>query len=912
MTVQKSFFPSPLELDQQNHPEKYAPKQGRSRSPGEPRKRSSGSARSRSESAPAVYDCNTCGLCSHCRTPQIQRFGKGEKRILFVGLCPGKDEDRIGIPFVGPSGELLCRMCSYVDVDLDKDCTRTNVNKCFSEKDPSPVQVQCCREKLLKDIEECKPELIICLGDIAINSILEKPKSIKRMSKFSAGMMHGLVVYSRKFNCWVASSYHPAFYLRRKNREDVPDDENLLAFDIARAVSYLGKKPLEPLTEVGNVLLSTSEEAIRVIRGMSSSIDPVAYDYETFRLTPWEPDAQLLSFSFTNSVDIGYFVPVGLNNPQTNQPYFTPSERDSIFEEWKKFLNSKAPKVVQNLNMEEIWNREYLHQPMSNFIHDTMLAQHILHCAFYTTSLAFQVFELTGHDYKEMVNTKDLRKEDPLKIFHYNCWDSRYTLMSYQRQIPRIKREGRLSEFNSLLQRGEMILVEMRRRGVLIDVEMLSKIEKTYAAERDKRVALMSASPGVVQYVHEHEGEKAFKGFNPESTSQLGKILYDTYQVPVYKKTKTKKGKADVAALEDIKKKTTNVHVTELIDNLFRFRKCGTLLKRAANYRRVIDPRFLVHPIFNLHTADTFRSSADSPNIQNVFKHDKELKKFRRIIIPSPGNILLEADYAALEVRVIAMASKDAELTRQIIQGVDTHRRWSSEIYRKPEKEISKDERYEGKNGFVFASFYGALPESIARRFPSCPDGHIAYVQDKFWNEFYGVRTWQRYTIEQYRSCGYVEGMSGFRRYGPLTINKLYNTPIQGPAFHLMLDSLIRIEEEFARAGLRSRLIFEVHDSVTIDTVPCEAEEVVKIVTDIMTMVRFDWQGAVPLAVEWEVSGYKDKNNWYDLQELSMRGCPACGVPRPHSKEKEKKDDHVETKYQCVVCGELVTEVSAK
>jgi DNA polymerase I-like protein with 3'-5' exonuclease and polymerase domains len=725
--------------------------------------------------------------------------------------------------------------------------------------------------------------------------------------------MHGLVVYSRKFNCWVASSYHPAFFLRRKNKPGVPNDENLFVFDIAKALSYLGKTPIEPLTEAGNKMLSDTNEAIRAVNEMCESVDPVGYDYETFRLTPFEPEAELLSISFTNKVDLGYFIPFGLVNPATGQKYFNLVEQGYILEAWKRFLTSKTPKLVQNLNMEELWNREYLHQPMSNFIHDTMLAQHVLNCNTLTTSLAFQVFEMCGHDYKEMVNCKDLRKEDPLKIFHYNCWDARYTLMSYYHQLPRLQREGRLLEFNDLLQRGSMVLVELRRRGVLIDVNVLKDLEEKYEKEKKSRVRAMASSPGVVQYLQENVDTRGFKGFNPESTSQMGKILYGVYQVPLFKKTKTERGAADVEALEMIQKKTDNENVKELIKNLFRYRKCGTLLKRAANYRRLMDTACLVHPIFNLHIADTYRSSSDSPNIQNVFKHDKELKKFRRIIIPTPGNILLEVDYSGLEVRVIAMASKDQELTRQIIQGVDTHKRWAGEIYRKPLDLITSDERYESKNGFIFASFYGATADSIARKFPTAPEGHIAFVQDKFWNEFYGVRTWQRRTIEMYRDCGYVEGMSGFRRYGPLTINKLYNTPIQGPAFHLMVGALIQIEKVFAERGLRSRPVFEIHDSVTIDTVPSEAEEMVQIVTEIMCAKRFDWQGIVPLGVEWEVG----ITNWYDLTNLEFGDCDFCHVHGPMGHSKDKKDlsegrKQITHSLQCGTCRQVKNWVEVK
>jgi len=239
-----------------------------------------------------------------------------------------------------------------------------------------------------------------------------------------------------------------------------------------------------------------------------------------------------------------------------------------------------------------------------------------------------------------------------------------------------------------------------------------------------------------------------------------------------------------------------------------------------------MDRLFKVHPCYNLNIADTYRSSANDPNIQNVFKHnvfkhDPELKRFRRCIVPSAGRIILEVDYSGLEVRVIAMASGDVELIRQICEGVDTHRRWASEIYQKPQEEISKDERFQGKNSFVFASFYGAVPDSIARNFPNVPDGHIAKVQEKFWSEFHGVKSWQEQTV--------------------------------------------RIEIELERRGLQSRPIFEIHDSIAIDTVPAEAEEVVELVTEIMVSKRFDWQGDVPLAVEWEV-GYP---SWYDLAPLN-------------------------------------------
>ena len=181
MAKQKAFFLSPLEIYQQEHPEEFEKKK---------RKRSSSSSKSRK---PKVFDCNTCGLSSKCKSPKIKRFGKGEKDILLVGLCPGRQEDRVGTPFVGPSGNFLRKKLKLFDIDIDQDCVRTNIVQCFSgvdkkgnDKSPTKNQIQSCVTNLLKDIEEVKPKLIIALGGEAIKvladtkglSLLIKPPSI--------------------------------------------------------------------------------------------------------------------------------------------------------------------------------------------------------------------------------------------------------------------------------------------------------------------------------------------------------------------------------------------------------------------------------------------------------------------------------------------------------------------------------------------------------------------------------------------------------------------------------------------------------------------------------------------------------------------------------------------------------------
>jgi DNA polymerase-1 len=255
----------------------------------------------------------------------------------------------------------------------------------------------------------------------------------------------------------------------------------------------------------------------------------------------------------------------------------------------------------------------------------------------------------------------------------------------------------------------------------------------------------------------------------------------------------------------------------------------------------------------------------------------------------------MEVDESSLEVRVVAMASGDQELIRQIKAGVDPHRKWAALIHSKPEAEITKAERSAIKSGFVFLSFYGGTWQTAANRFPHISREHIRDVQEQFWQEFKEVKEWQNRTIDIYRKFGYVEAVSQFRRFGPLNINKLYNTPIQGPGFHLLLNSLIKLDLNtdnlipiLEERGLESRPLFEVHDSLMFDAVPDEAEELYTVVSEAMTRNWFDWQREIPMEVDWDVG-----KNWYDMYSLQKEdsGLVVC----------KSKEDKVPLKEFCAV-----------
>ncbi len=869
MGKQPAFFMSKWEIFQKEHPEKF-----------ERKKRPACGGRPK---AKKIYDCDTCGLHRRCRTPKMERFGDGRKKILIIGQCPGRVEDRKGKPLVGPSGRLLKRMFEYVGIDMDADCWRQNIVQCYpgqndrgEDKEPTKEQYKCCSERILKDIEETQPKLIICLGGPAINAILKT----LNMKGFTAGQMHGKVVPFHEFNCWVGCSYHPAFFRYRSQKKDkYPDDEIILGYDLANIISYLDQPLPRPLSREGNRHLTNVDEAVEFIKNLIRENKPTAYDYEATELFPWLETADLLTISAANHVDYGGVIPLKLSN-DNGTAIFSRREQEVILDAWREFLRSRVPKVVQNINMEEIWGRMFLDQPADNIIHDTMIAAHVINNNSNTTGLGFQALMLAGHSYKGMVDVKNISSEPLDKVCNYNCFDGRYTLMSYYDQKAFFEANPGVGEFYKFYLEGAKELVSMRERGNRIDLDVLKELEDKYLSERELRISEMKALSGVRQYEEENEKE-----FNPDSSPQVAAILKNTYKIDPTKnrklpKIKNKKLCTDKNALPIIMEVTDNEEVRTLINALLRFRKTCSLTERATNYRNVMDKYGYVHPSYNLNMADTYRSSADSPNIQNVFKHDKELLIFRKCIVPSIGRIMPEVDYSGMEVKGIAMFSGDPELIRQIREGkkwdeehpegghnpFDTHWRWTSKMYRKPVEDVTKDQRYGIKNGFVFPSFYGSKDTSIVRSFPDLSPDHVKQVQKEFWEEYHYVKEWQNKMIRDYMQDGYVEAVNGWRRIGPLSINQLYNNLIQGVSFHLLLDALIRVGAEFRKRKLKSFANMEVHDSMAFDAIIEEVDELINIVTEIMCSERYEWQRGIPLSVEWEIGW-----NWYEMKPISIR-----------------------------------------
>jgi DNA polymerase-1 len=271
-------------------------------------------------------------------------------------------------------------------------------------------------------------------------------------------------------------------------------------------------------------------------------------------------------------------------------------------------------------------------------------------------------------------------------------------------------------------------------------------------------------------------------------------------------------------------------------------------------------------------------------NFQNFPK--REFKEIRNLICSPDDYLLLACDYGQLEVRVLTMASKDEKLIHDIWNNVDFHLQWSEKMVEKyPQilqacrdkilklnlkKEPKPIEflRSDIKNGLVFAWFYGAGKNSVAKHYEvnfGVPNFSIFELYEEFWDSYKGVKQWQKELQNFYNENGYVESISGRRRHMPLSINKIINQPIQSFASYDICicagDRLSYSAYNLNRPQLQYRI--NVHDELVF-FIPKSSDELdMLIIATEMVNPVYDCI-IVPLKVE-----IKGGRNWGSLEEIA-------------------------------------------
>lgn len=453
---------------------------------------------------------------------------------------------------------------------------------------------------------------------------------------------------------------------------------------------------------------------------------------------------------------------------------------------------------------------------------------------------------------------------------------------------------NKLDGYN-LLHQGAIALSEMESNGMRIDVPYLEKaMEQTAYRIKVLKEKLRSCE--------EYKLQRRRYGVRTNLTSrqQLGSVLFDEMGYDPLSHTATGGAQVDETVLEKINSKYTR--------GFIRLEKLNKLLSTyLIAVKRELCGEYL-HAFFGLHRVTSYRGQSDSPNLQNIPIRDPiQGPIIRKAFIPSPGCVLVEIDYSSAEVRVACALSGDEKLTYDTTQG-DMHRDMAAECFMLDKKEVIKPVRQAGKNSFVFAEFYGDyykqvsanLWEAIERHklvtasgvplydhllskgitgrgecnhdekaVPGTFESHIQQVEDRFWNKRFKVYHAKRQQwIEEYNNQGYIDLVTGFRCNGPMSKNQVMNMHIQGPAFHCLLWSLIKLTKEKKHRKMKAKPICQIHDSIIADVPLPELDDYLELANDIATKrVRKHWDWlTVPLVVEAEVA----YTNWYEKKPVEI------------------------------------------
>jgi DNA polymerase-1 len=367
------------------------------------------------------------------------------------------------------------------------------------------------------------------------------------------------------------------------------------------------------------------------------------------------------------------------------------------------------------------------------------------------------------------------------------------------------------------------VLVAMEQHGVKLDIAYM----KDLSGRLGERIKALETK------IHEMAGE----AFNINSPKQLSVILFEKLQLPVIKRTKTGPS-TDASVLEEL----SASH--EIVRELLEYRQ---LVKLKGTYvdaiPELVNPKTgRVHTSYNQTVAATGRLSSQDPNLQNIPIRTQEGREIRRAFLPSqPGWVLLSADYSQIELRILAHVTQDPVFLKAFQEDKDIHTVTAAEIFGVPLDQVTKEMRNKAKTT-NFGIIYGQSSFGLARTLGIPPKEAKEFI-DKFNEKYAGVRNYLIGTLAAAKRQGYVETLSGRRRYIPEVTSSngtlrqfgermAINAPIQGTAADIIKIAMVRLYPKLE--GLPVSMLLQVHDELVFEVDPARLEEVTAIVRETM------------------------------------------------------------------------------
>ena len=565
-----------------------------------------------------------------------------------------------------------------------------------------------------------------------------------------------------------------------------------------------------------------------------------AFDCETTGLNPLYDT--LVGFSLSLKAGTGIYVPLKAPAPELGEQPFT-----------------VMPLAAATKLLARLWNNETLTLALHNGkfdyqvlrttgiftragcrLFDTMIAAWLLEpdtLSFGLENLAESQFGLQGLNYKDVVPKGCTFAAVPLpQATAYAAEDADFTLQLYHAYKPALEQANLTALFETLEMPLLPLLADMEAQGIFIKKEELAAFSEELAGTLERNETEIYTLVG--------------HPFNISSPKQLQEVLFTERKLPTGKKTKTGYS-TDISVLEEL------AAIDELPAKILDYRASAKLKSGYADALPLLaDTHGRIHTSFIQTGTATGRLSSRDPNLQNIPIRGEEGRKIRKAFYAADGCKLISADYAQIELVILAHFSQDENLVKAFREGIDVHAATAALIFNVPVENVVPDMRRIAKV-INFGVMYGMSAFRLANQLRISRTEAAEFIT-RYFMTYSGVSAFMETLKDSAAEKGFVETLMGRRRYIRAINSKnqtqraaaeriAINTPIQGSAADIVKTAMLHVDRALKQQRLKTRLLLQVHDELILEAPEAEVDSV-------KALLQQEMEHVVELAVPLRVS----------------------------------------------------------
>lgn len=747
--------------------------------------------------------------------------GRATSPTYFIGEAPGADEDACGLPFVGQSGKLADKMLKGAGFDLEDVCF-TNPYKVrppnneISRIEELGIPRTTYENAFFEELEATRPTIIIPAGVTPLSLLCPECRS-KRTDEIGIGKWRGSLLTSPRLNWphYVVPIYHPAYILRDWSEHDT----NVFVLSkIKEELDYWRKNGfLQPLPKRELIHSPTETEALEYLEACLHQEDPISIDIELLRLrVPYTISFARDPFS---AISVGFWD-------------YSPSVTKRMWRLIDSILRTKN-QIGQNYTSFDChWLYHLGFSPNTALVDDTRVRHNLLWPEL-SHKLEFMCMQYTREPYYKEEGRGWTQKDGAAQLKKYNCKDTCVTYEVFNEQEKEFADRKELHRF--YLQHERPLasrMFEIEKRGILTSPTELDNLRKFIDAELAIHTTNISVEVQRPVVGGAQKGKKLGKDVVNLSSPKQVIALLKQRGLKVPKNRQTGNESVGEEQLNQMFAETNDKVLKEILD----VRELNKILSTNVNCRLIDDVYYSVYIVGG--TVGGRRASKANPlgfggNGQNIPKHSKLGKKFRRCMVARPGRIFIQADQVAAEDwiinGIIADQTGDDHAIQELRTGTDRHQKLASYIFGVPLDQCSRDSdtiyRYVGKRT-RYAGSYGMGGDKfaavLAKEGFSIPKEHCSFLLDKFHQYDPGIRgVFQAYVEKTLVDTRMLRDLFGRERQFFGLHPYRDNSKIFREAYSYIPQSTIGDNNgaaiNFVEEHTPDQLVMEVHDAIILE-----------------------------------------------------------------------------------------------